>query len=299
MSKPTWDDTTELDETPSWDDTVELNEPSQLEAAVRGVGQGVTAGFLDELMSMIGTKGASPSQVVSEPNKAVEIERQMMKDYDANLDEERSKNKAASDAHPYTYGASDIAGGVLPGLLSGGGTAAGSIAKAVTQGGLKQAMKQGGKTGLKYGAVSGAGYSDADDLKGLALDTAIGSGVGSIAGATLPVLAKGGKEALKKTGKKVKGIVENFTPASESMKAGYAYGKQGKHVDQELIDIDLKKLSKELLDNIKADKEANNLTAVKQTLDDLGIKVDTKAAFDDAIEDLEKIARNDEDDGPY
>jgi len=312
---PSWDDTEEV--APSWDDTqdvsedifslkeeIDPNDPSQLEASGRGAVQGATLGMADEL----GAAALAPiemlRQKISEliPGSMENVDEQLRKQGFKGLDENeltdiyknlrdttRESNKAAQEANPWTYGAADVVGGIAPGLLSGGGTAAASILKT----GGKEAMKQASKIGAKYGAASGYGYGEGETIGEDIIDTATGGVVGAGLGAALPLAIKGAKIGAGKLKKGAQDLLETIVPESEAIKAGYKYGKQGKKVAQEVIDEDLKSISKKILKNIEADKKANKLKEVKEKLDALGLKVNTKKAVDEAIEDLRKLTKGD------
>ena len=77
------------------------------------------------------------------------------------------------------------------------------------------------------------------------------------------------------------------------MKATFNYGKQGKSLAQDVIDEDLKSLGKKVLKNINKKKKANRLDEVIDQLDDMGYKVDTKQAIEEAVDDLKKLADGD------
>lgn len=132
--------------------------PSQLESGLRGAAQGATLGFSDEIA---GGAGALWDSLSPDQKKSFEDL------YIQNRDESRSANKAAQEANPITYGASEIGGGVatafVPGLNAG---------KLATLGGRVAA-----NAGL--GALAGAGMSEADNASALAKDAAIG---GALAG---------------------------------------------------------------------------------------------------------------------
>lgn len=289
MKKPSWDDTEEIEDIPKFDDTEEIVEPSALEAVARGAGQGATFGFLDELLATLGTKGASPRQVISEPEKAIETEKEMLRQYEENLAEQREANKAAQEANPAAYMASEIGAGIIPGLVTGGATAAANVLKT----GAKEALGEAAKLGAKYGAVSGAGYSEAETPLELAEDIALGTSTGAVAGAALPYAARGAVKSAKSLGKGTKKLLETVIPESESIKAGFKYGTQGKKLSQEVLDKDIMDISKNILKNIKAEKKANNLKSVKEELTALGYKVDTKKAINEAIKDMEKLQKGD------
>jgi lysozyme family protein len=184
--------------------------------------------------------------------------------------------------------AGELTGGIVPGLATGGASAVGGVLKE----GTKQAMKQAAKIGAGYGAVSGAGYSESDNPLDLAKDVAVGTGSGAALGAALPLAGKGIKEAYKGI-KNVGGKAFDILPKSEQMKAAFKYGKQGKSLEQDVIDKDLKSLGTKVLKNINEKKKANRLDEVIDQLDDMGYKVDTKQAVEEAVDDLQKLADGD------
>lgn len=112
--------------------------PTQIEAAARGVGQGVTFGFADELAGA-GRSIKNWFRTDRDP--------EIIESYREGRDEYRAADKAAQDAHPLTFGAAEIGSGLLMPL----GAAKG--AKAVWR-------------GIKQGAAYGFGSSEADVTKG-------------------------------------------------------------------------------------------------------------------------------------
>ena len=297
MADPKWDDTEDVDmEIPSFDDTEEIEPISKLESGLRGAGQGVTVGFLDEMMAAFGTKGASPSQIIAEPEKAIETEKKMFQDYEANLAEERALNAAAQEANPLTYGASEIVGGIAPGLVTGGGAAAANIAKAGATQGVKAAVggavKEGAKLGAKFGAVSGAGYSEGETPLEVAGDVAIGTAIGGAAGAALPLGIEGAKTGAKKLLTGTQNLAAKI-PGGELARAAYKFGKQGKGISTNQLDDDLERVATKVYDNIKVKKKANDLIKVKDELDKLGFAVDTKATVQTTIDKLKKLKNKD------
>ncbi len=318
MSKdtiPRWDDTEEI--APAWDDTQAVAEeefslvdapkegdPTQLESAGRGAIQGATLGFADELGSAVLAPLEMLRQKINKriPGSMENVDAKLRKQGFKGLDEQelgdiyknlrdttRERNKASDEANPNTYMASDIAGGIIPGLLSGGGATAANIAKT----GTWKAIGQGAKLGAKYGAASGLGYGESDTIGGDVLDTTVGGALGAGLGAALPVAITGAKSNLGKFKKGTLNFLDSITPESESIKAGYKFGKQGKKLTQETLDGEVKAISKNIIEAIKKDKSQNNLQAAKDKLDALGYKVDAKGAIEDAVEDLQKIADGD------
>lgn len=143
---------------------IEGGQPGMLESAARGGAQGISLGFADEL---VGAGGAALDSV-----KKLSTE-DIVKDYISNRDKYRENDAAAKKANPWTYGLSEVGGGVATGLVPGlniasGATKAARVAKAA---------------GL--GSVVGLGTSDADltegDVGGAAWDAAKGGTIGAVA----------------------------------------------------------------------------------------------------------------------
>lgn len=163
MANPTWDETEEI-AGPKWEDTEELSQPGYLESAARGLAQGGSLGFADEIT------GAVESAFTDKP-------------YEQARNESRANYKRAQEANPATYTTSEIGGGLATAFVPGANIAKGaSLGKAALQ-------------AAALGAGTGAGYSDADNIKDLAIDTGIGAGIGGALGAgahaASPYLQKG------------------------------------------------------------------------------------------------------------
>lgn len=147
--------------------------PSQTESGMRGLAQGVSMGYADEL-----TGGAEAlwEAAKGDPRTFGELYKQFR-------DESRKNYDAAKEANPKTYMAGQVGGAVGTSLIPGVGLAKGA--------GL---LASAGKLGA-LGAAEGLGASEADllegDIAGAARDTAIGAGVGAAAGAALPAAKKG------------------------------------------------------------------------------------------------------------
>lgn len=157
--------------------------PSQLEAVVRSVGQGITADYEDEIRAAIMAPFSEQT-------------------YEEIRDEIRNKNAAAKTAHPKTYLAGEVVGGLaLPGLgVAKGATTAAKIGRAALA-----------------GAAYGSGASEADNVADLAIDT----GKGAVFGAGAGVVAdKVIAPALSRLGKSIK-------PTSDRV-ADYLRKKSGK-----------------------------------------------------------------------
>lgn len=154
-----------------WEE-VKIDEgPSKLESGLRGLAQGASLGFADELTGALESGAGSLGLV---PDKTYEQAR----------DESRANYLKAQQANPLTYGAGQIGGGLatlaIPGLnVAKGASLARTAGTAALQGGL-----------------AGLGASEADDVKQMAKDATIGAGLGGALGAAGYGLAKGVEAAL-------------------------------------------------------------------------------------------------------
>ena len=221
MSDFKWDDFDKVESNTgsdfNWDQfEKEKEDISKLESLGRGAAQGASFGFADELT------GAGEALATTAPSG--NYLEDLLTNYKKARDESRAAYKAAEQANPKSYMAGDIAGGVGTGLLTGGAGAVGSIGKVAG----KESLKQLAKLGAKQGAIQGLGLSEADLTEGelgqAAKDTAIGAGVGGVAGAIVPMAAKG-------AGKLVSEATDYLTDKSpmllEKGKAAYDLGKKG------------------------------------------------------------------------
>jgi hypothetical protein len=262
--------------------------PSTLETVARGAGQGATMGFLDELMaSLKASGGASPSQVVADPKKAMQKEREMMKSYEQELAKEREATQKVREASPILSTGLEIAGGIAPALLTGGASVAGNLAKAATQGGMKQAAKESAKLGGKFGAVSALGESQADTPLDLAQDVALGAGLGAGLGAATPVAAEIGSKALAGV-KKAPDVLRELIPGAEAIGLGYKAGKQGIKLSEEGIRGAVKDYSEKLHKTIvtKLSKEGMSKKKAIELADDIGLRINAGEPIESMLEEL-------------
>lgn len=145
-----------------WKIKNEAKKPSYFESSARGGVQGVSLGFSDEAMAATHAAGLDEIEYddmgmpirSTLPDGTKHVKGDVQRKYVATRDAERAKNQEAQEANPDTYLAGNIAGGVL---------LPGSSAKAI----------------MGQGAAMGLGNSEAEDLTGMAKDTAIGLGAGA------------------------------------------------------------------------------------------------------------------------
>lgn len=168
-NKPKWDDTEEIPAAgPSWEDTTEYVEPektSMLESGARGLLQGVSLGFSDEII------GALESALTN-------------KTYKQARDESRANNERAERDNPGTYMTGEIGGGVATAFVPGVGLAGNTLKGAV---GLGAAAGLGNsKSDLTKGEVGGALLDTATGATLGAAGHGIGKGVGKIYDKVMP-----------------------------------------------------------------------------------------------------------------
>jgi hypothetical protein len=158
----------------------EASLPSKLESGLRGLAQGASMGFADEITG--GLESAFTD-----------------KTYDQARDESRAAYHAAEKQNPGSYLTGQLAGSVAPlaipgvGIAKGAGTAA-AIGKAAVTGGV-------------LGGLTGVGTSEKDNLGGIAGDALTGAGIGSLAG----VAGTGGSKLVQAAAPKVAGAIEGAT----------------------------------------------------------------------------------------
>jgi hypothetical protein len=182
------------------------------QAAIRGIDQGVTAGFGDEGYGVL--YGAIPAavkgiyDVATGPNKLKDLPDVVKKGYIAERNINRDMDKASKTAFPYQYGAGEIGGSVagsLPFMLTG---PAGALAKAGASVAPKliPAIGRGVVGGASMGAAQGAGYSEGDatdTIGGVAKGAAVGAGLG----AAVPAIGAAGRGLTEAGGKGLKALV--------------------------------------------------------------------------------------------
>jgi hypothetical protein len=130
---------------------------TKVESAARGGFQGLSLGFGDEASA--GLAALIPALDPEAAKGGTVGER-----YRNARDFYRGLNTTAEQSNPKTYLASQVVGGAAPTLIGAPPVAAGGRA-------LLSAAGQG--------AAAGAGYSEANDARGLISDTALGAGLGT------------------------------------------------------------------------------------------------------------------------
>jgi hypothetical protein len=161
---------------------------SKTESAARGVAQGGTLGFADEIA---GATEALWEKAKGDPRAFGEMYKQFR-------DESRSNFDAAKKENPVSYGAGEVGGGIatafVPGLAIAKGARLANVA-------AKSAM---------LGAGAGAGYSTGENAKEVLKDAATGSVVGGVLGAGTSLAAPLIGKAAAAVGGKAKETAERL-----------------------------------------------------------------------------------------
>lgn len=159
---------------------------SKLESGLRGLAQGGTMGFADEL-----TGGAEAGM---EALSSMDLSS-LVQNYQKYRDQTRDLYKQAQEANPVTYGAGELGGGVASALIPMG-KAAGIGAK------LAQSAALGG--------LASTGASEASSPEELAMDAAKGAALGAGLTGGAAGAVKGTKAAGKAAGSAISNLLDKF-----------------------------------------------------------------------------------------
>jgi hypothetical protein len=158
---------------------------SKGEIIARGASQGATLGYSDEILAAAKVLSDLPKTIAAKIiNAGTDKDRaDLIDQYREIRDSEREKNKAAKEAGPKLYMASELGGGVAASAIPGLGAAKGVMT-------LGRLLKIGAATG----AAAGLGSSEADltkgEIKQAVADTAVGGVIGGTIGAVASPVAK-------------------------------------------------------------------------------------------------------------
>lgn len=192
----------------------ESSRPSGLESGIRGLAQGASFDFADEITGGLESAAGSLGLV---PDKTYEQAR----------DESRAAYQAAQKANPIEYGAGQVGGAIgtmfIPGL---------NVAKGATLGGT---ALRAGLTSAAQGGLTSLGASEEDNIGGLARDTLVGAGIGGLIGGATPLAGNLISKASSKVGEGVRDVAEWF--------GGKAIGAENKVKDAGAYALDNKLLS--------------------------------------------------------
>lgn len=174
-----------------------------VDAGARGVAQGLTANFGDEIRGLVEASGANPDDPASLGKLIHGALRYWSGDakakeaYDAAVARERELNKRAEEQHPIASTVGNVAGAVAVPVGAG--------ARVATLGGRVIA---GTRVGGVLGGVAGAGEGDgaADRLTRGATGAAVGGAIGGAAPVAIEGLIRGGRAVTQPIATAIRGI---------------------------------------------------------------------------------------------
>lgn len=223
MAKDDWEEVS-IDD---WEEaSIPESDISGLESFARGAGQGATFGFQEEASAGL-TKGLIKLHNLFSEGKIDEPT------YVELRDQMRADNQAAQEANPGMYMGGELTGGLASTFVPGGAALnAGKGAKLATVVGK----------GALQGGLSGAGYSNAEDVGDLVTDVGTGAAFGAGAGAAgegLKFAAGKGSKLLRKGGKSLETtggkFMENATGATRAQAEKFAPGAGIKLYDEGIV----------------------------------------------------------------
>lgn len=182
-----------------------------VDATARGVAQGFTANFGDEIRGLVEASGASPddpaslTKLISGALKYWGGDTRAKESYDTAVAREREINKAAEEQHPVASIAGNIGGAVLLPI----GAAAGAAT-------LPARMGRGAAVGAGLGGAAGAGEGQGvvDSASRAAVGAAAGGALGGVAPAAIEGVIRGARAVATPVANSVRGVRDVESEAS-------------------------------------------------------------------------------------
>lgn len=174
-----------------------------LDATARGVAQGFTANFGDEIRGLVEASGANPNdpaslgKLISGALKYWGGDTEAKKRYDEAVARERGLNKTAEEQHPIASTLGNVAGAVVLPIGAGAGAA--------TLGGR---MAAGAGVGAALGGAAGLGEGQgaADSFSRGAIGAATGGALGGAAPAVIEGVVRGARAVAQPIANTIRGI---------------------------------------------------------------------------------------------
>lgn len=164
----------------------QVDNVSILDSIGHGAAQGATLGFQDELSPYAEKLFAKLDPSMSKENYKEMYGDKSIKEL---RDEYRDDNKQAKEQNPMAYLGGELVGGIAPSIVASPLARAKNVA-----------------TATAMGAGTGLGYSEAEDLKGKAIDTGLGAGLGFLGGKVADKFSQASKKAATDMGRRSLGF---------------------------------------------------------------------------------------------
>jgi hypothetical protein len=174
-----------------------------VDATARGVAQGFTANFGDEMRGLVEASGANPDdpaslgRLITGALKYWSGDAEAKKRYDEAVKRERELNTTAEEQHPIASTVGNIGGAVILPVGAGAGAAT-----------LPGRMAAGAGTGAVLGGAAGAGEGQGalDSISRAASGAAIGGALGGAAPAVIEGVVRGARAAAQPVANAVRGV---------------------------------------------------------------------------------------------
>jgi len=182
---------------------MEMGDRGAVDAAARGVAQGFTANFGDEIRGLVEASGANPddpaslAKLISGALKYWSGDADAKKRYDEATKREREINKAAEEQHPVASIGGNIAGAVLLPI--------GAAGQAAT---LPGRMAAGAGVGAALGGAAGVGegVGAVDSISRGAVGAAAGGALGGVAPAAIEGVVRGARAVAQPIANTIRGV---------------------------------------------------------------------------------------------
>lgn len=190
----------------------------------RGVTEGLTLGFADELAGVASATGQSAMEFLRGEQGKGWLEK-----YQAEKAKQEALSKESAERSPYLYGGGELAGTLAPALLTAGAAAPAAIGRGLVSRAGRAALSTGISGGIQAAGKStgelGTEAGREQLLKDVGTGVAVGGAFGAATGAAAPILSKAGEKVSSKLGEYV-----DDSPRLKQLGMAYKKGTSGKEI---------------------------------------------------------------------
>jgi len=230
---------------------------SKGESIIRGLQQGATLGFADEAAAGVYATKELLNRLLIVP-KTPQEKRTWQEDYTTYRDSMRARDNTARTDNPLSYLGGNLAASVVPAAAT-----TKLISKVMP---TTSIGRQAVATNATLGGLSGLGSSEASTPKGLAIDTATGTGVGTVLGGAGQVAGKAWNK-IKDISKSEVGSLNPDEIWKDALKQRFKRSV-GDPLEKELTPTTESEVAK-IADDITAQRQAYNTSGVSTALRNL------------------------------